>query len=352
MSDLVTKRKEMHKVVLVALQKGRSKTKNFVATCKRIRLGELFEEERVTDIDGWTIPELFDTNQGVTWGGSECKDIYVVDNKVASSIESGVVHKTIGGKDISAFKIKWEGKFLVFPYVKSKTKWIRAFQHPTLGGADALDFSIQLSNYEKGKSIQAKLKYRIAKNVVSFPNAASYLVKHYDKLEQREFEEKTLSQYNKSWYEFHRARTPKLITKPKLVCKRLMRSAAFALDNTGYLPRDSVISMIPKEKLHDLKKSLEAALRHGVTIRQTLHYTLAFLNSEMFQELLEKRRSKKRGGYPIVDERLLQSFTIPRPNTKHAKMIEKIVQRRLENINLRDLCMPSKKRQTKLTTQA
>ena len=341
----------MRKVVLRALEKRKVKANNFVAISRKIKLQELFEEESISAIDGWSITELFDANQGVTWGGSGCLDIYVVDKTMASSLESRVMYKTISGGEISAHKIDWERKYLVFPYIRSKSTWVRAFLHPSLGGDDALDFSIQVSNYEKGKDVQARLNYRIAKNIVNFPNAASYLVRYYKKLESREFEGEKLSHYNKSWYEYHRPRTPKLISKPKIVCKRMMKTAAFALDDTGYLPRDSVIALLPKEKLDDLRKNLEKVLQHKVTIAQTLEYTLAFLNSQMFQELLERRRSKKRGGYPIVDERMLQCFIIPRPSSKKAKKIEKILEGDVENVTLEDLCMPARKKQTKLVTQ-
>jgi hypothetical protein len=345
LSDLSKKRETIRKIVLEALKRGEANANNLVASSRKISLSELFEEEEVVNIDGWPITELFDVMQGVTWGGDGCEEIYVIDKTVASSLESKIMYKTIGGRDISACKIDWKETYLIFPYIKVKEKWLPAFRHPSLGGDDALDFSITINSYENGKDIAARLDYRIAKGIINFPNAANHLVKYYSKLEQREFEGKKLSNYNKAWYEYHRPRTPKLICKPKIVCKRMMKYPEFAIDEIGYLPRDSVMAIVPTEKIEKLRKDLERVLKHKFTTMRTLEYALAFLNSEMFQALLERRRSKKRGGYPIVDEQLLHRFIIPRPTAKNSKALEKILHGDCEDVDLQDLCRPPQKSQ-------
>jgi hypothetical protein len=330
------------------MEKGKAEKDGFLAISKKVKLEELFEEKTSIDIDGWSIAELFDLTQGVTWGGEGCEEIYVVDKNTASSLESILIYRTVGGRDISANKIDWKEEYLVFPYIKAGSKWVPAFRHASLGGDDALNFSIPVSDYEKGKDAASKLNYRTAKNLVQFPNVANYLTKYYDKLEQREFEGKRLSQYNKAWYEYHRPRTPELISKPKIVCKRVMKEPAFALDEKGYLPRDSVISMIPKKKMDELRSNLEKVLHGKIITVQVLKYVLAFLNSELFQEALSQRRSKKRGGYPIVDERLLEKFSIPKIEGKDSDSAKKILERKSKDVNLRNIYRPLNRTQAKL----
>lgn len=348
MSDLNTKRQAIRKVVILAIQQGKAEEDGFTAAARKVEIAELFEEETEYDVEGWSVTELFDITQGVTWGGEGCEEIYVVDKTVASMLESKLVYKTIGGRDITSYTLDWKGKYLVFPYLKSASKWMPAFRHPTLGGDDALDFSEPISNYEKGKDVEAILTYRIAKNIVGFPNTAKYLIKHYSKLEKREFENKKLEEYNKCWYEYHRPRTPTLVTKPKIVCKRVMKTPAFALDEKGYLPRDSVMSITPRKKFNELRENLQKVLRNEVTTIQALEYSLKFLNSEVFQELLEKRRSKKRGGYPIIDERLLGRFRIPKVTMKDVSAVKEILKGNEKTINLRALYRLQKKSQAEL----
>jgi len=328
------------------MKEGKAEENGFSATARKVGIAELFEEKTECNFDGWSVTELFDVTQGVTWGGEGCEELYVVDKTVALTLESKLVYKTIGGRDISSCNIDWEGKYLVFPYLKSASKWIPAFRHPTLGGDDSLDFSRSVSNYEKGKDVEAILNYRIAKSIVAFPSTAKYLIKHYNKLEKREFEGKKLSEYNKCWYEYHRPRTPTLTAKPKIVCKRVMKTPAFALDEEGYLLRDSVMSIIPRKKFDELRKNLANVLRSQITIIQALEYSLAFLNSESFQELLEKRRSKKRGGYPILDERLLERLTVPKVATKDASIVRKILKGNAKATDLRVLYRLRKSNQT------
>lgn len=344
MNDLPEKREQMRRVVLKALKTGKAKNDSFSAIRRKISLEELFEEETKSAFEGWPVSKYFDIKQGVTWGGLKCEDIYVVDKKAASSLESKCVFRTIGGKDIDANKINWGQKYLVFPYIGAKSRWIPAFKHPNLGGDDALDFSRQLSRYERGKDVHDILEYRIAKDLVDFPKLASYLVEHYTKLEQREFEEKKMSEYGKSWYEYHRPRTPRLITRRKIVGRRLMKTPAFALDRTGYLPRDSVISLIPKRNFEELRKRFEKALRHKVTKNQMLSFTLAMLNSEMFQELLKRKRSKKRGGYHMIGERLLNRFFLPRPNQENSREIERVFQGQIEDLDVKEIYKACEKR--------
>ena len=338
----------IRKVVLKAIKDGKAQINGIRASMKKVSISELFEEKELHNFDGWSVTELFEIEQGVTWGGENCMEIYLVGKEVAGNLEQKLVYKTIGGRDIKAGRIEWREKYLIFPYVRVKSKWVPAFRNPSLGGDDALDFTKPVSNAEKGKDVIGKLKYRIAKGLVNYPLVASYFVEHYEKLENREFEEKKMSSYNKGWYEYHRPRKVNLLKKPKIVYKRVMKEPAFAIDQRGYLPTDSVGSMTPKNKFIELKANIESILNREVSVEQVLGYVVAFLNSDLFCEVLEHRRSKKRGGYPIVDERLMERLTIPRATDKDVSIINKIMQGNADGKDLRVLCRPSRKKQVKL----
>jgi len=128
------------------------------------------------------------------------------------------------------------------------------------------------------------------------------------------------------WYEYHRPRTPIVIRKPKIVGPRLVKTARFALDSKGFLPRDSVVVIVPKQKaFEDLKSPLDKTLNRKTPEEEALLYILAFLNSETFDHLLREKISKKRGGYPIVDERLLQRMGIPIPTRASKNVVEKLL---------------------------
>jgi len=88
-----------------------------------------------------------------------------------------------------------------------------------------------------------------------------------------------------------------------------------------------VVIVVPKEKgFKNLTKSLNKALRRKSSEEEALLYILAFLNSEAFNSLLNEKISKKRGGYPIVDERLLQKFGIPLPTETTKAIVEKLLE--------------------------
>ena len=343
------KRREIREAVIQAIAEGKAELETINAGLRKVTIGELFEEEVEIKAKGWIITDVFDVKQGVTWGGPGCESIYVIDKATASALEPDMVKKTIGGRDLTPWNITWEEKYLLFPYIASGNQWVRAFHHSSLGGTDALDISVTIYPYERGKGIPEILSYRTAQGVIEYPKTASYLINHFKKLSQRIFEEKTLSDYNKIWYEYHRPREPSIETKPKIVCKRMMKEPTFALDEEGYLPRDSVMSLIPKERFKEVKEELKKVIGNSVNNKDALNYVLSFLNSDLFARLLAKRRAKKRGGYPIVDERMMRRFLIPIPSLKHAKKIKKILKGDLANIALDEFYTVSEKTQREIT---
>lgn len=286
----------------------------FSAESKHIDLAELFEEDVFDEsTEGWSVTELLTVVQGVTWGGEGCESVFLIDEK--NSVEGDLAHPVIGGEDIEKWNIKWLGKYLLFPYNIAGEKWQGAFFNPKLG-VDALDFdaSLDVDENTMKADLRRLLEHRIAHGYIKYPKAASYLLQHYDLLAKRIFEEKTMKEYNKEWYEYHRPRDPDLLMKPRIVSPRLIKTPRFALDLKGFMPRDSVVILVPSKKFGELIDQLRQLGKYEQI--DGLIYILAFLNSTRFEQLLAKKRSKKRGGYTLIDEKLLSRFVIPTPPDK------------------------------------
>jgi len=354
--SLQDKRRAIREAVLNAIKKRETVViRGTIAEPREMSVAELFEEEKGPAIVGWTVPDIFHLNQGVTWGGRNCESIYRVDEQKAQELEPEMIKKSIGGREIYAGGIIWSRSYLVFPYVESANRWVRAFSTPKLGGDDALNgLSKNADPTDHKARIMSELNVRIANGLITYPRTAKYLVQFYDTLSKREFKGRSLSQYHKSWYEYIWPRSPLLIRKPKIVCRRLMKSPAFALDNQGFLPTDSVITLIPRERFVELKETLRGAINEPVDDEQALLYVLVWLNSGYFKSILEKKRAKKRGGYPMVDERMLGRFTIPKPMAKIAEHVRAILTGKAKEVDLKAILSASKRKrlaseQTKLS---
>jgi len=327
--SLEEKRKEIKRLTLQVIRNEKdSSSKNFKATYEIMDTKALFEETVLTRASGWKITELFIPRQGVTWGGEGCESVFVVDESIASKLEPELIYRTIGGRDIRPRKIVWIGNHLVFPYIARQQRWITAFRKPNLGGVDSLDFDENLDPSEKGQNIEWKLKNRTARKYIPFPKTAEYLFSSYKVLSERIFKDKPLSDYKKMWYEYIWQRDPSITSKNKIVCPRLTRKARFAVDNYGYLPRDSVISLLPRGRFNELRDAISKVVRKPVSNEGALNYTSAFLNSKVFDDLLASKRAKKRGGYPMVGEKMLGRFIIPRPQPAKVRRVEKILSNR------------------------
>ncbi|HVP26450.1 MAG TPA: hypothetical protein VMT26_02130, partial [Candidatus Bathyarchaeia archaeon] len=88
---------------------------------------------------------------------------------------------------------------------------------------------------------------------------------------------------------------------------------------------DSVMCLMPKSQLRSLMETLGKIVKRAVSLEVCLNYVLAFLNSQAFNDLLVAQRAKKRGGYPMVGERMLKRFIIPRPEPKYSNRVERIL---------------------------
>jgi type I restriction-modification system DNA methylase subunit len=347
--ELSLKRRDIIKAVKEALQQLQDKEEEL-----RLELGGFkviaswypllsLLEPSVAPRMGKSLLDFVEVIQGVTWGGKGTESIFLKkeDSAEKLNLEHEIVLKCIGGENIKRWHIEWKGEHLLFPYVVDGNKWSRAFKivrkdiTEPLRLIDPLDFESYIDDKEReisqqdlpeNEKIMNILEHRIALGLVKYPNAATYLAEHYQQLRRRTFEGKSLRQYNKMWYEYHRPRTPAILQKPKIVGARLMKKASFALDTHGFLLRDSAIAIIPKRgAFKNLTDSLEKALERKLSEEEVLMYILAFLNSEVFDRLLIEKISKKRGGYPIVNEELLQRFSIPIPTTAYKDIVEKLL---------------------------
>jgi hypothetical protein len=285
--------------------------------------------------------DYVDILQGITWGGEGSEEIFWLSEKKVKELglESELVFRGIGGEDVKKWRIEWRGYYILFPYKIVNNSWRRAFEVTDKAISrinDVLDFTKYIDNVEyeimrensfEEEKIKRMLTHRIALGLVRYPNVATYLVQYYQQLKRRVFEGKYIEQYNKMWYEYHRPRTPELIYKPKIVSPRLTKTARFALDTYGYLPRDSVVAIIPKRNSFDeLKDALSKVLGRKAIEEEVLMYILAFLNSKFTEQLLSEKVSKKRGGYIIVNEELLKSICIPIPQEIHGNTIKKLLE--------------------------
>jgi hypothetical protein len=292
---------------------------NFIVNKRQISFKELFGERKVNTSKGYMLTEIFETAQGITIGGRGATDIYSDVEEIDK--DNNLVKKFIGGRNIDPFKIEWNDEYILFPYIIKNNEFIAAF-YDEEKNIDLLNLNLNFSEVEEGKNKSEKLKVRIANGTIKNPNVAEYLFNFYDDLTNREFESKNIKEYNKSWYAYHRPRTPMILQTPKIVCRRLMKDPSFAIDNIGYLPKDSVISMIPNNNFNELIMDIEKILDSKVEIISGLYYILSYLNSELFQKVLDEKLAKKQGGYANISGKMLKKVIIPYPNTLTIKELK------------------------------
>ena len=282
-------------------------------TSKKISIEQLFEETGPKDEEGYVLTEIFSAVQGVTIGGNGSTEIYTnVEDDV--NPEGELIYRSIMGKNIDANRINWTDEYLIFPYIVEDDEFKPAFYSDELNN-DVLNFDINLDQQEVGRDRSYKLMHREARGYVDYTDVAEYLMEHYDSLYYRSFEGKHILEYGKSWYEYHRPRTPEIISHPKIVARRLMREPSFAIDEVGYLPRDSVVCLIPKTEFNNLLQELREILGESINEIQGFRYVLSYLNSNWFFQVLDRKRAKKKGDYPRIGERMLESVVIPSPSS-------------------------------------
>lgn len=304
---------------------------------KYIEQGWFFSEaleliEKITSIEGYKISEILSDVQGVTTGANE---IFILDNSRLEELKNEdidlaqepLLKKVIAGEDIKAWRIMSPGKWIMLPYEKRNGKWVLAFMCELKGKeVDLLDFDKDLDNDERGAAVTDKLNNRIAKGYIKYPNTAKYLVKYYDRLRNRVFEEKSVEEYAGSWYAYHRKRDlDSLLSRPKIVVPRICREVSFALDQEGFLPLDNVVALVPREEIKELIKDLTATLGGEVNLKTTLLYVMSFLNSPISNLILREKTTQIKGGYRSISEKYLSKLVIPRPREAGKKAVLRIL---------------------------
>jgi len=283
---------------------------------------------------GCRLTDLFIDVQGVTTGLNE---IFILHEKEIRRLseEEGIdlrkellLFKCLGGREIQPWRIDWQRRWIIVPYIKEGDKWKPAFiiQYKN-AEIDSLDLSKYINEDEKNMSEENKLNYRIALGLIRHPNTARYLFKFYEQLRNRIFEGKRIEEYAGSWYGYHRVRDLDVLTsKPKIVTPRLCDKPSFAIDTEGYLPLDSVIALVPSKKFDELKTEIYNIINKEADItNKTLLYVLAFLNSRVTHLILSLGAPRTPKGDYSIDERVLSRVVILKPALLNKKTVEEIM---------------------------
>ncbi len=280
--------------------------------------------------DWFSIADVLEPRQGVTPGG--CLDIFLMSEKQASSLklEPDLVHRAVKTKETERWHVNWEGRVLLYPYTVENGKAVPAFNIKNELLNDSLDFENYLDNYERelrrGRVLDNNtamdiLEHRIALNLVKYPQTARYVVQSYTRLEGRIFEKRRFSQLGKRWYEYHRARDPKLLLGVnRIISPSLAKEVRFALDTEGFLADHACQYLLPTDKTfkrrEELRQGLSQVLGREADDMEVLCYCLAFMNSPYAQEtLVSGRRPTPKGSYQISEE-YLKEIPVTLPSTQ------------------------------------
>ncbi len=283
----------------------------------------------------YRVTDLFVDAQGVTTGLNE---VFILSEDELDKLakEEGIdlrreplLYKCLSGREIHPWRIEWQRRWIIVPYIKEESGWRLAFRikHDNVE-IDSLDLSKIIDEREKNMSEKDRLSYRIAYGYIRYPNTAHYLFKFYEQLRNRVFEGKKIEEYAGAWYAYHRVRDLGVLTsKPKILTPRLCDKPSFAIDYEGYLPLDSVIALVPRDKFNELRKELLDIINVKDKATQTsLLYTLAFLNSKITHYILSLGAPRTPKGDYSIDERVLSKIVIPRPGILNKETIEKVIE--------------------------
>jgi len=283
---------------------------------------------------GYRLTDLFIDVQGVTTGLNEVFILHEEEVRRLSEEEGidlrkeSLLFKCLGGREVQPWRVNWQRRWIIVPYVKEGDEWKPAFIiRCKAAEVDSLDLSKCIDEDEKNMSEESRLNYRIAFGLIRHPNTARYLFKFYKQLRNRTFEGKRIEEYAGSWYGYHRVRDLDVLTsKPKIVTPRLCDKPSFAIDTEGYLPLDSVIALVPSKKFDELKTQVYSIINKeaGIT-NETLLYVLAFLNSRVTHLMLSSGAPRTPKGDYSIDERVLSSVVIPKPTSLDKRTVEEII---------------------------
>jgi len=256
-----------------------------------------------------SVARVCELAQGVTPGGG-CLDIYLVSSDVAKVLEAECLRPAIEADDISTWAIKNVGKWLIYPYEEAGK----------VINFGKLDLNLSL---ERAKS---EIDKRIVSGEIAYPKTARYLVSHFARLSQRIFEKKTLSDFGKNWYEYHRPRDGNLLCKaPKIVTRRMTKEVEFSLDMIGVLPTDGCIAIIPRRKNAIAEHLMSLGMNQQEALETVTYYLLSLLNSSIVKFLLKSTADFWQGNFYQVREEFLNHIPVRIPDKSCFEDVKEIV---------------------------
>jgi hypothetical protein len=256
-----------------------------------------------------TVPlvKAFIVQQGATTGRAD--RILLIPQEVVHrhQLEEAVLRKVIRGRDISPFRIDWSGLVAVYPY-------------DTQGKVMNLGKGIWESDATRAKE---RIEEEIALGHVIAPRSSLYLAQFYGELANRMFEGKSIRELGKEWFEWHRSRKPELVvTAPKIVSRRQIHEASFAVDAEGYLLMDSCIALVPhrnSDAWASLVEYFRSILDREPKESEILRFAVAILNHPVSDSRLKQGGTPQRGNYYTIGGEHLGRFSIRLPTTVKAK---------------------------------
>jgi hypothetical protein len=293
------------------------------------------KEFRIRARPEWPVmARLLEPSQGVTVGGEGGLSIFLMPEGRARELglEKALVHQIIKGHETRAWRPRWEGNVILYPYHKDKEgRWRPAFTCHKPPVLDALDFEHCADKFEEdwvrryGRNAISHKRLlehrRDALEIVKFPRTADYLMQFYERLSGRTFEKRNILDCGKQWYEFHRPRDADVVFRhPKIISPRLTPKVRFALDQEGIGIQDSCICLAigenTREAYNEFRKRLGRVLGQEIKTVTVLRYLLAFLNSSYAQELLTTGHRPRPGDVFQISDEFIEELSIPICRTK------------------------------------
>ena len=285
---------------------------------------------------GLSAGACFDVDQGVTPSGEGALKVFRMAPVDARrlGLEAELVHPALGGTDVTRWGFEPPTEVMLYPYHRLADEaetWLPAFTHGK-DAPDVLNPAPKGSAEEQavaglGGAEQRRRLYdvRAASGGARYPQAARFLLEHYDLLASRQPKGRPITQFGRRWYEFLWPRTPRvMLSQRKLVGRRYQRWPTYALDESGTLPSDGCVVLGPPTTwqhghhgrlVDELSKELGRTPRE----REILLYALAFLNSSASAFMLRVGRNPTPKGSWSVNEEVVAS--VPLAISPHALTI-------------------------------
>ena len=268
------------------------------------------------------VSSLLEHRQGVTPGGA--LDLYLLDEKTVrrARLEPELARKAFKSVKLRPWAVPNQRLFLLYPYVSDGGRVKPAFsiKHPKV--EDALDLDVMLDNWEStrrgrgGTWASDITERRIAQGLVAFPNAARYLVSHYERLERRTFKQQNIRDFGRRWYEYLWPRGAEVSDQvPRIVSPTLVKAEMrFALDRKGLLSDHATVFLVRTKATNrafaELRAHLAKVRGEPESDEATLLYILASLNSEYAMSVMRRGRNASPKGYYAVNEGFLDEVMI------------------------------------------